>query len=56
MATNETALKESVKADLVRKLMMDMAHNGMIRFEEHKNFALDTVEILAAIKVAKWGK
>lgn len=56
MATNETALKESVKADLVRKLMMDMAHNGMIHFEEHKNFALDTVEIVAAIKVAKWSK
>lgn len=56
IATNPTALKESVKYDMVQELMKDMVKNGFIHFEEHKNFQMDSLSIHAAIKVAEWRK
>lgn len=49
-------MRESVRTDLVKKLMMDMVRNKFIHFEEHENIAMNTYEIHAAIKVAKWRK
>jgi hypothetical protein len=56
MVTHKTALMHNVKADLVNKLMHELVKNDMIYFEEMKNYAMDSVEVYAGIKAAKWDK
>ena len=47
-------IKNEVKADLVQKLMRDLAMNDTIHFEEQKDHLNDQIKIVAAIKVGKW--
>jgi hypothetical protein len=56
MASNKTALMQSMKADLANKLMHELVKNDMIYFEEMKNYAMNSVEIYAGVKAAKWDK
>jgi hypothetical protein len=56
MATNKTTLMHNVKANLANKLMHELVKNDMIYFEEMKNYAMDSVEVYAGVKAAKWDK
>ena len=59
MVPNPNAYKETVKAHLANKLLQDLVvakSNNFIRFEEHQNFQMDSIEIHAAIKLAEWRK
>ncbi len=56
MATSKNALMFNVKADLANKLMHELVKNDMIYFEEMKNYAMNSVEVYAVIKAAKWDK
>lgn len=56
MAGNDPALMYSVKADLAKRLINELIKNDMIYFEEMKNYAMDSVEVYAGIKAAKWDK
>ena len=56
MATSKNALMFNMKADLANKLMHELVKNDMIYFEEMKNYAMNSVEVYAGIKVAKWDK
>jgi hypothetical protein len=59
MATNhadQSALMHKVKAELANQLMRELVKNDMIYFEEMRNYAMDSVEVYAGIKAAKWDK
>lgn len=56
MASNQTALMQSVKHNLANKLMHELVKKDMIYFEEMRNYAMDSIEVYAGIKAAKWDK
>ncbi len=56
MVTHKTALMHNVKADLANKLLQELVKNDMIYFEEMRNYAMDSIEVYAGIKAAKWDK
>jgi hypothetical protein len=56
VASNKTALMQAAKADLANKLLQELVKNDMIYFEEMRNYAMDSVEVYAGIKAAKWSK
>ena len=56
MASNQTALMQSVKHNLANKLIHELVKNDMVYFEEMKNYAMDSVEVYAGVKAAKWDK
>jgi hypothetical protein len=56
MATNKTTLMQNVKHNLANKLIHELVKNDMIYFEEMKNYAMNSVEIYAGVKAAKWDK
>lgn len=54
-AVDGRSLLEHIKADLANELFKDAVDKGFIIFETFKNPVMDTTDVHAAIKMAKWG-